>query len=368
MKLLAAYIVLAFLWFGQMAFAQNADLQLAQQYSANGDLQKAYDIFQKLYKQDNEAYYPYFINNLLGLKKLDEAESITKKLMRKHPEETEYALRLGAIYTQQGNADEANALYESLIKKLPADNGPIAMLGMQFYQNGSIDNAIKVFRQGRKLLNNEAIFSYELITLYRTKRDKAALTEEYLNFLPANPGYIGQAESSLAGIYEGDADYDLLKSALFKRIQKEPQQTIYADLLIWLFLQQKDYDQALNQALALNRRTNGDENTIFDLCRTLNTNQAYDAAIRGYEYLLAKGVQSPFFISAKIELINTKALKITSGKYLPADLISLEKDYIDLLTEFGKTKSTVFAMQKLANLQHLNCINLPMRKSCWNRP
>jgi outer membrane protein assembly factor BamD (BamD/ComL family) len=50
-------------------------------------------------------------------------------------------------------------------------------------------------------------------------------------------------------------------------------------------------------------------------------------------------------------LIDTKNQKITSGKYVMDDLLSLEKDYADLLTEFGKNSNTAFAMQKLASLE-----------------
>jgi TolA-binding protein len=169
--------------------------------------------------------------------------------------------------------------------------------------------------------------------------------------LPSNPPFITQAENTLSGLFEGSADYDILKGALLKRIQKDPQQTIYPELLTWQFLQQKQFDQALNQALALSRRQNDDGSNIFELCRTLTANEAYDAAIRGYEYLLTKGKEQQFYIPAKIELINTKNLRVTSGKYVKEDLISLEKDYNDLLTEFGKNANTAFAMQKLANLQ-----------------
>lgn len=332
-------------------FAQDNDLLLAKQYAANGDQQKALDIYQKLFKQNNEAFFTVYVNSLLGVKKFDDAISITKKMMRKHPEDHQYNIVLGTAYTQQGSVDKANAIYDDLIKNLPPDQGQIALLASLFYQNANVDYAIKMFLQGRKLMQNDQLFSYELINLYRYKRDKAALVEEYLNFLPSNPPFITQAENTLSGIFEGQADYDILKAALLKRIQKDPQQTIYPELLTWQFLQQKQFDQALNQALALSRRQNDDGSNIFELCRTLTANEAYDAAIRGYEYLLTKGKDQQFYIPAKIELINTKNLRVTSGKYVKEDLISLEKDYNDLLTEFGKNANTAFAMQKLANLQ-----------------
>ena len=331
--------------------AQVNDLQLAKQFTANGELQKALDIYQKLYKQDNETYYSYYVNGLLGLKKFDDAENITKKIMRKHPGDYQYTITLGRIYTQRGETDKANAVYDDLIKSLPADAGQISTLANQFYQAENADYAIKIFQQGRKLLHNDNLYTFELISLYRFKRDKPALTEEYLNFLPVNPSFLSQAENTLSTIYENEADYNMLKASLYKRIQKEPQQTIYVDLLTWQFLQQKQFDQALNQALALSRRQNDDGSAIFELCQTLISNEAYDTAIRGYEYIISKGKDQQLYVPAKIELINTKNLLVTSGKYTQADLVSLEKDYIDLLAEFGKTSSTAFAMQKLARLQ-----------------
>ncbi len=332
-------------------FAQVNDLQLARQFTTNGEPEKALDIYQKLYKQDNDAYYSYYINGLLSLKKFDDAENITKKMLRKHPGDYQYSIALGRIYTQKGEPEKANTVYDDLIKNLPADAGAIANLATQFYQAENVDYAIKIFLQGRKLLHNDNLYSFELINLYRYKRDKPALTEEYLNFLSSNPAFITQAENTLSSLYEGADDYNMLKVALFKRIQKDPQQTIYADMLTWQFLQQKEFDQALNQALALNRRQNDDGNSIFDLCQTLVSNEAYETAVRGYEYIISKGKDKQLYIPAKIELINTKNLLVTAGKYTQADLLSLEKDYTDLLSEFGKTSSTVFAMQRLAKLQ-----------------
>ncbi|SEO45940.1 Tetratricopeptide repeat-containing protein [Mucilaginibacter gossypiicola] len=348
----ALYTVIIFVFcFSTQLFAQDNELLLAKQYNANGEPQKALEIYQKLYKQNNENYYSVYVNTLLNLKKFDEAENITKKLIRRHPDDHQYAIMMGNIYTQEGNMNKADAIYDDLIKSLPADQGEISALASQFYQSANIDYAIKIFQQGRKLLKNDNAFTYELINLYRFKRDKVSLTDEYLNFLPQNPNFINQAENAFSNVYEGSADYDMLKTALLRRIQKDPQQTIYADLLTWQYLQQKEFDLALNQALALSRRQNDDGNSIYDLCRTFITNEAYDEAIRGYEYIISKGKTTPLYIPAKIELINTKNLKVTSGKYLPEDLLGLEKDYNDLLTEFGRNSSTAFAMQKLANLQ-----------------
>jgi Gpi18-like mannosyltransferase len=82
-------------------FAQNTDVQLAQQFSANGDEQKALEIYQRLYKQNNEEYFPPYLNSLIISHKLDDAESITKKMIKKHPADFQYAIALSRVYREQ---------------------------------------------------------------------------------------------------------------------------------------------------------------------------------------------------------------------------------------------------------------------------
>ncbi|QXV65472.1 outer membrane protein assembly factor BamD [Mucilaginibacter sp. 21P] len=341
-------------------YAQDNDLLLAQQYIANGEQQKGLDVYAKLFKQDNQSYFQQYFSALITSKKLDDAETIAKKMARKYPGNRIYLIALSTLYKQQGNAAKADELFNEMLKALPADRNGISNFALQFYQTGNADYAIKIFEQGRKILKDDNAFTFELIAMYRFKRDKIGLTDEYLNFLPANPIYLPQAESTLASLYDEADDYDMLRVELLKRIQKEPQQVVFTRLLTWQFLQQKQYDMALNQTLALSRRTNDDGTDVMELSRTLVDNHAYDEAIRGYEFVIDKNDKTNAnYVDAKIELINTKNLKITAGKYTQADLLSLEKDYNSLLAEFGKKPGTVFAMQKLANLQAFKLHKLP---------
>src|SRR5581483_11788523 len=113
------------------------------------------------------------------LKKFDEAESTAKKMIKKHPKEYQYTITLASVYNQQGERDKGNELFDDLIKGMPADPNEIANLANKIYNGGNIDYAIKAFQQGLKLMHNDNLFSYELITLYRAKRDKVNLAEQY---------------------------------------------------------------------------------------------------------------------------------------------------------------------------------------------
>jgi tetratricopeptide (TPR) repeat protein len=191
MKKAALIIFLQFFLITSL-FAQGDDFALARQFAANGEQQKALELYQKLYKEDADTYYPYYVTTLLALKKFDEAENATKKMERRHPGDYRYSVALGRIYTQKGDVDKANEIYDGLIKNLPPDPAVINNLASQFYQAENTDYAVKIFLQGRKLLNNDKLYAFELINLYRFKRDKAGLVGEYLSFLPDNPTFVAQ--------------------------------------------------------------------------------------------------------------------------------------------------------------------------------
>ncbi|MEX8548887.1 MAG: tetratricopeptide repeat protein [Mucilaginibacter sp.] len=333
------------------AVAQSDDVLLARQYAASGEKDKASQLYQKLYKQDNETYFKPYCYSLLSLKKLDEAESLAKKMIKKHPGNVDYTIMLANIYTEKGEAPKAEAVYKDILKNLPADEGQISMIANQLYQAGNTDYTIRVFLQGRALLHNDQLFSMPLISMYRFRREKMQMAAEYLNILTSNPDYLYQAQNNIANQFDGPADYETFKGLLLDKIQKNPQAIVFTQLLTWQYLQQKEYELALNQVIALSKRQKDNGEQVFQLCQMLNSNEAYDAAIRGYEFVISKGKEREYYIPARIEILNTKNLKVTSGKYQQQDLVSLEKDYQDLLTEFGRNSNTAFAMQKLARLE-----------------
>lgn len=345
------FLSLIFLGYFTTAVAQSDDLMLARQYSASGEKDKASQIYQKLFKQDNETYFKAYCFSLISLKKLDEAEAVTKKMLKKYPANLDYSISLGSIYTEKGDLPKAEAVYKEILKNLPADEAKISTIANQFYQAGNTDYSIKVFLQGRAILHNDQLFSMPLISMYRFRHEKMLMAAEYLNMLTINPDYLYQAQNNISSQFEGPTDYETFKALILDKIQKNPQAIVFTQLLTWQYLQQKDYELALNQIIALSRRQKDNGEQVFQLCQTLIGNEAYDAAIRGYEFVISKGKEQEYYIPSRIELLNTKNLKVTSGKYQQQDLVDLEKDYLDLLAEFGRNNSTAFAMQKLARLQ-----------------
>ncbi len=329
-----------------------SDEALAAQYYQSGDVDKALALYQKLFNKTKDPvfYDPYF-TCLLRTKKYAAAEQLAKRQFKNNPTNNIYAVDLGRVYEEQGEPTKVSEWYTKLIKQLPKNEFAIKSLASAFYKVGAYEYAIKTFLEGRDLLKNENAFSSDLIDLYRFRKEKGMLTQEYLNALAINPAILEQTESTLASVFEDKQDYDALKTTLLKRLQKDPQNVVFTELLTWQFVQQKDFAMALKQTLALDKRLNEQGDRVYDLSKLLVDNGAYDQAIEALNYLVLKGPSAKFYIQSKIDLLDIKTKLATTGMYSTADLLVLEKDYQALLQELGKSSETAFATRQLAKLQ-----------------
>ena len=358
MRIIALNILICF--FCLPAFAQRtADEALASQYYQNGEYEKALSIFQRLFNKNERVYYDFYLNSLIKLKKYDEAEKIVKEMIRDFPDNYVFKIDYGRILQEKGQREKAADWYNELIKNPPANEFAIRDLSVSFYRAEAYDLAIKVLLNGRKTLGNETAFSYDLLSLYRYQKNKNMLVQEYLNLLAGSENQaqvLNQARNTFLTVFESPEDYETLKLALLRKIQKDPQNTAYSELLSWLYIQQKNFDMALRQTIALDRRLKEEGDRVYDLVLLLVSSQAYPSAIEGLQYLLSKGPGNQYYIASRIQILYTKSLLLTSGKFTPAELNQLEKDYISMIQEFGKNKNTVNAMKQLATLEafHLN--------------
>ncbi|MDQ1140308.1 putative Zn-dependent protease [Pedobacter agri] len=328
------------------------DTPLIFQYYRDGEYEKAVVLLEKMFAgANNEGYFDIYFNSLLKLKRYDVAEKTVKKLMRQHPENDAYPIALGKLYQEKGDVQNGNKIFSDIISKLPKDEFKIRNLANNFYRFENYDFAVQTFKQGRKILGNNELFTYELLNIYRFKKDKPMLMQEYLDALATIPQLLPQAQAVLPMIFDDKADYQTFQVGILKKIQKDPDAEIYIQLLTWNYIQQQQYDMALRQLIAFDKRTKADGGTLFNAIYTFVDNSAYETAIKAYEYLLTKGKENQYYLPSKIELLNTKYNIQTAGKYNTAALDLLAKDFQVLLDENGKNKNTLFAIKRLANLQ-----------------
>jgi predicted Zn-dependent protease len=338
----------------------NMDDALAFQYYQQGQYQEASVLLEKIFnKTKNEAYFDMYLTSLLKLKKFDDAEKVVKKLAKENPKNLTYIIGLARIYQEGGQPDAATKKYAEVLSNLPADEFKIRDVANRFYGFQAYDLAISTFIEGRKVLKNDKLFTYELLSIYRFKKDKNMLVQEYLAALPTTPELLLQAQSVIATVFEEKSDYNILQTALLKKIQKEPEVEVYTKFLIWQYLQQQEYEMALRQLIAQDKRIKDDGFILYNSANTFLENKAYSTAIKAFEYLVSKGKDQPYFLQAKVEMINAKYQLVVSGQFDKTRIAELATEYNALLEEYGTNARTVFALRRWANLQAFYLNDLP---------
>jgi tetratricopeptide (TPR) repeat protein len=331
---------------------EHVDEGLAYQYYQQGEYDKAAVLLEKLFTQTkDDNYFELYFTSLIKIKKYAEAENLLKKLIKQYPLKTQYPIALGRVYLENGKTAEANKIFLEVIANVQKDEFSIRELANNFYRFEAYDMAISTFLQGRKILGDEQAFIYELISIYRFKKNKPKLIDEYLSILSVTPQLLPQAQNAFAAIFEENEDYQLLQYALLKKLQKDPDAEALNQLLIWQFLQQQQYETALRQLIAQDKRTKDDGAFLFNTANTFITNKAYPTAIKAFEYILTKGKENPYYLAARIQLVNTKFELVIAGKYETQEIKLLADQYLGIVTEYGKNAQTMASLQRWAYLQ-----------------
>lgn len=331
--------------------------ELAAHYYLNGEYDKAADQYEKLFdKNPNKYYYNYLLNCYLQLKDYRRGEKLINKQIKRYPDEPGYLVDLGFIYDKNGDTDKAKKYWDNLIKSTKtADHRYFIDLANAFINRGETPYAVSALKQGREALKGYYGFNLELATIYKAQANTADMFKEYIDFLRDNSDKKDMVQTELLDIIAGDVDGSKskqLKGLLLAEITKQPDKVIYPELLIWLHMQLKEFDAAIVQAKALDKRLREDGYRLMELGDVCASNDNYDAAARAYQYVADKGKNGPNYIQARLNMLDVQYKKITNTySYTPADLTTLEDNYKQTLTELGKNNGTLDLMLNMAHLQ-----------------
>lgn len=334
---------------------------LAIQYYRNGEYDKAAELFEKLYKKqgNTDYYYRYYYNCLIQLQDFKTLERVVKKEIKDNPTDPTYKVDMGYVISQQGNVTSAYAMYEEAIKSLGASRAEVVRLANAFNNVREYDFAVKAYEQGRKLVKDYA-FSYEIAGQYRAIGNASKMLQHYLDHLVVQPQQTQNIQSLIISNIEDDEVYTEFQRILFDRIQKSPETILYNEMLIWLYLQRKDYSSAFIQSRALDKRLNEQGERIFSLSQSALAEKQYDAALKALQYLQEKGQGSPYFYYAREQQLKVKKIRITEDfNYTQENLVDLKEDYLAFLGEYGANRlKSADTRKELAHLEGYYLHNL----------
>ncbi len=328
--------------------------QLAMQYYRNGDYQKAGDIFSQLFNQTgSDVYYSYLYSCLIHTSNYSEAEVLVNKQLKATKQNPKYVIDLGYVYSKTKREEKAEKLYNQLIKKIEADASQITTLANGFINKGLYQYAEQVYIEGRKVSTYP--FHTELAQVYMYQRNYSKMIDEYLEQLRVSDDFLQNVQNHLQAAVYNDIDnslVDLLKSKLLKYTQIYPDRTVFAELLVWLMVQQGEYEMALFQVKALDRRLEEGGRRVVELARQATTGNDFNTAIAAYQYAIENCRNREFMFAARSEMLQVMFTRIELElDNSIADYERLEEAITTALAEEGISADNIDMVRNLAKLK-----------------
>ena len=330
------------------------EVELAKQYFDQGEYEKAAELYDGLYAAQprNDYYLNRYLESLSRAERYDEAERAIKKALKAAPDNMGLYVQRGLNFEAQGDLERAEKVYEEAVRRLPAERFAVQKLANGFSRGGKYELAARAYERGGELLKDDAMFAYNLGALYQQLDDEEAMVLNYLRALRKHPQRLGSVQSILSRYLDAEG-YRRVQTAILRELQGDPDDDTLTELLVWTYVQQKDYRSAMRQVRALDLRRQEDGQRIFRLAETALNERQYAAAKEGFEYIVAqKGERNPYYVESKRRALEAERERLNGLPHFDrAGFEALEGEYAAFLAEAGVNSATASVAHELALLQ-----------------
>ncbi len=336
------------------AWAQSTnEIKLANEYYQNGEHEKARELYQKLSKDRRAipAIHTNYFSLLLNDNNAKQAEAYIHKAIKFHPNNNQFQVDLIFLYRQLADKGKEKAQYEKLKSKVGGNQYQLNFLAQSFANKELHDYAIDFLTVARKLNGRPGAYALDLAAIYRIVGDKEAMVNEYLRYALANPSNLNYIKNIFQNLFSEEEDLHFLEQSLIKKIQKEPDETIYSELLIWIELQRKNFYGAFLQARALDRRSGSPGDQTIRIGSIALENKDWPNAIEIFQYAIQNFPKSYNYGKARRLLIQAKEGHVKSQ--FPINKVAIREltiEYQRLYDELGVNHITLESMRNKALL------------------
>ena len=322
-----------------------SDENLAWEFYRNQDWANAKVLFMKLFEQTkSQHYFNYYLNCLIQLGQYDEAEKVLRQQMRQS-RDIQLQVDLGYIAQMRGDRKRAQEIYDRLIREMPADRNAVFALTNAFRVRGLNEAALQAYEKAAAMPNLNEQFFIERASLYYISGNFAASTEMYLDYLERFPEQSEMIKRNLQNMLFMDIDNsmaDMIRTALLSRVQRAGSRPVFNEMLVWFSLQQREFDMAMIQAIALDRRFGDRDYLVLELAAISLNNEAYEVALQGYNYIVNKGQKGVYYFSGLEGSIRARYMlaeqKGVAEKKIYQDIVD---DADKMLAQAGINRETI---------------------------
>lgn len=276
----------------------------AQQYLDNKDYTQAAKLYKTLlleHPNQSELYQNYLMS-LLMLKEYKQAEELVQQQMKRNANSPMLLIDLGNIYTVTKKDKKANECFEMALTYINGDDVLTQQMANALVNGGHDVWAIKVYERAIQITQAPAFYSAALARLYNKTGDiEKALTLliESHQLMPMMNGD-ESLEATLLELIGDDTDKQKkAQKAIIKLVNTQPDNYYYTYLLSWICSVQNNWEQALVQVQALEKRSKDKGRLLLDLAQQAAAKNQFTIAQQACATVLSWGPSSVRYRAAR---------------------------------------------------------------------
>ncbi|MGM9512344.1 tetratricopeptide repeat protein [Larkinella sp. GY13] len=349
MKKIVGLLMMLLLVGSLNGFAQEG-ADLADEYFKKGEFEKAHTIYQKLMKPGaSKQIISRYVESSVKLNKIPEAEKMFRKLVKSDDKNPYVFLQAGILEESRSDSAKADVYFNKAIAVAGNAINGLPELAQDFAEQQKQNWAIKVLKKGREQSREPLAYAGELARLYGAVGQKENMIDELLHW-----GLIPGNRDNVQAILQDnlkDADQKMLETVLYKKVQENPNEMFYTEMLVWYLTQKKEFYKAFIQERALDKRLKLTGVRVYDLGAVALQNKDYKNAAAMFEYVAKEYPQGQLYPFARRLVIKAREEQVKNT--YPVDNLEIRKliaDYQKMFQELGKNNRTLEALRSTASL------------------
>lgn len=348
---------IAFVFMTFVVFSQTTDEQLAEYYFNQGDCEKAIPHFEKVYAvKPNELIYNRYLACLREKKDDKAVLQLISNQASIYPGNMNYQVALGEEYEQQNNSRRAERIYSDLIGNISPNPNAIINLHRAFFDKGKYNLSLEALNKGRQILKGSYPLNIQFAEVYGALNQPEDMIREYIELLDHSAGMLSTLKLILPRTIDFEEEeserFLLFQNELIRKIQRNPKEKVFSDLLIWALIQRRNFSAALVQAKGLDRRTTNDGREVYIIGGSALQNNDFSTARNAFKYIVELGEGKPYYYLAEQLLLQVRFKEITSLRnYSPEQISETIEEYKTTLERLPRNGKAFPIIRELAYIQ-----------------
>ncbi|SDK80046.1 Tetratricopeptide repeat-containing protein [Catalinimonas alkaloidigena] len=333
------------------AWAQSKDLEIAKEYVQNEDYVKAEELLTRLAKskENYSSIYDEYMLVLTALKKEGEKEKFLKKYLKEQPDDLKAQADYGLLLLNQGAEKSATAHLQKLVERTQQSARETEQLASYLSEKGQNGFALKVYEAAQK--SGLGPYHVQISNLYYSQGDVDDAIQELVSWAEEDPEAVESVQNTMQNFLRDDKERQQLEKILIEKTQKKPNEIAYNQLLLWLYIQDKDFYGAFIQAKAIDRRERKQGGTLFETGEIALKNGDFEAAEEIFGYLTKEYRESPFYSISRRYYIEAKEEAVK--RIYPVDEVKIQnliQDYVQFAAEVPNNEEALKSLKNVAEL------------------